>query len=140
MMNLHNLKYFKRPEDIILFVKVFFSILGIMVLLNKIRLPRLLRLVEPKKRVVVNNMKIEHITTFADFILFRILKSSNPCMLKSLILFRYLRLMGMDIRIAFGVKYVMEELKGHAWLVYNERHFLEQEDPSSEYEVMLVYP
>ena len=140
MMNLSNLKYFKKPGDIKLFVKVFFSLLALKILLETVKLPRLLRLLEPKKRVEVNNTKIEHITKFSNFILYNIFRSSKPCMLRSLMLFRYLRLRGMDIKISFGVKDGGNVLKGHAWLIHKETYFLEHDDPSREYKVVFVYP
>ena len=61
-------------------------------------------------------------------------------MLRSLLLFRRLRLVGLDVKIAFGVGDLEVDLKGHAWLVYQGRHFLENEDPAVQYEAVFVYP
>ncbi|MBW1819217.1 MAG: lasso peptide biosynthesis protein, partial [Deltaproteobacteria bacterium] len=61
-------------------------------------------------------------------------------MLRSLLLFRRLRLVGLDVKIAFGVGDLEADLKGHAWLVYQGRYFLENEDPTVQYEAVFVYP
>ena len=139
-MNLANLNYLKRPADIFLFIRIFFSLLLLKMLLGMIKLPKLLRSLEPRKRTVINAARIERISKFSDFFLHRILRSSNPCLLKSLILFRYLRMMGMDIKIAFGVKDESKGLQGHAWLVSNGSYYLEKEDPLKEYQTIFVYP
>ena len=128
-MNPDNLKYFKTPGDIMLFFKVFFSLIVLRVLVEFIKLPKLLRLLDPKSRGTGPVTKIEHITKFSNFVIHNILRSSKPCMLRSLVLFRYLRLRGMDIKIAFGVKQDKEGLKGHAWLIHKDDGFLEEHDP-----------
>lgn len=104
------------------------------------KLPRLFRLLEPKKRIEPNNSQIDITLKFANFILYNVFRSSNPCLLRSLMLFRRLRMMGLEIKIAFGVKDDIKGLKGHAWLVLNESHFMEQNDPSLEYRTVYVYP
>ena len=140
MMDLHNLRYFKRPENVILFVQVFISLIVLKILLGMMKLPRLFRLLEPKKRIASDNSQIEYTLKFANFILYTAFRSSNPCLLRSLMLFRRLRMMGLDIKIAFGVKDDIKGLKGHAWLILNENSFLEKDDPSVEYRTVLVYP
>lgn len=140
MINLHNLKYFKRPGGFLLFIMVFFSLMGIKVLLNLTTLPRLLKFLDPEKRVKPDDQKIEDITKFSDFILYRFFKSLNPCLLRSLLLFRHFRMMGREIKIVFGVKDEGEKLKGHAWLIVEERHFSEPNDPFAEYRITFVYP
>ncbi len=123
-----------------MFVWIFFCLLLLKMLLGMIKLPRLLRILEPRKKTPINTARIELISKFANFFLHRILRSSNPCLLKSLILFRYLRMMGMDIKIAFGVKDESKGLQGHAWLISNGSHYLEKEDPLKEYQPVFVYP
>jgi len=140
MINLNNIKYLKRPKDVILFIKTFFSLVLIKVLLNLFRLPKLLKLLDPKKRVSPDDSKIEYLTKFTNFILFRLFRSQNPCLLRSLLLFRHLRMMGRDVTIVFGVKNEEEGLKGHAWLIVKGIYFPEPGDPSDEYQVTFVYP
>jgi hypothetical protein len=140
MINLNNIKYLKRPKDIILFIRTFFSLIAIKVLLYPIKLPKLLKLLDPEKRAKPDDQKIEYILKFTNFILFRLFRSSNPCLLRSVLLFRHLRMMGRGVKIVFGVKNEEEKLKGHAWLIVEGRHFPEPNDPSGEYQITFVYP
>ena len=140
MINLNNIKYLKRPKDIILFIRTFFSLIVIKVLLYLIKLPKLLKLLDPEKRAKPDDQKIEYILKFTNFILFRLFRSSNPCLLRSILLFRHLRMLGLEVKIVFGVKNEEEMLKGHAWLIVEGRHFPEPTDPSGEYQITFVYP
>jgi len=140
MINFNNIKYLKRPKDVILFIKTFFSLIIIKVLLYLIKLPKLLKLLDPEKRMQPDDQKIEYILKFTNFILFRLFRSSNPCLLRSILFFRQLRMMGKDAEIVFGVKSEEGKLKGHAWLIVERRHFPEPSDPSGEYQITFVYP
>jgi hypothetical protein len=140
MINLNNIKYLKRPKDTILFIKTFFSLIVIKVLLYLIKLPKLLKLLDPEKKVPPDDSKIEYILKFTNFILFRLFRSSNPCLLRSILLFRQLRMSGREVKIVFGVKNEEEKLKGHAWLIVEGKHFPEPNDPSGEYQITFVYP
>jgi hypothetical protein len=140
MVNLNNIKYLKRPKDVILFIKTFFSLIVIRVLLYLIKLPKLLKLLDPEKRAKPDDQKIEYLLKFTNFILFRLFRSSNPCLLRSILLFRHLRMLGREAKIVFGVKNEEEKLKGHAWLIVEGRHFPEPNDPSGEYQITFVYP
>jgi hypothetical protein len=140
MINFNNIKYLKRPKDVILFIKTFFSLIAIKVLLYLIKLPKLLKLLDPEKRAEPDDQKIEYILKFTNFILFRLFRSANPCLLRSMLLFRHLRMMGKDAKIVFGVKNEEEKLKGHAWLIVERRHFPEPSDPSGEYQITFIYP
>ena len=140
MINLNNIKYLKRPKDVILFIKTFFSLVVIKVLLYLTKLPKLLKLLDPEKKTTPDDQKIEYILKFTNFILFRLFRSSNPCLLRSILLFRQLRMMSRKVKIVFGVKNEEEKLKGHAWLIVEGRHFPEPNDPSGEYQITFVYP
>jgi len=140
MIDLDNLRYFKRPEDIFLFGYVFFSIIVLRILLSRIKIPRLLALLEPGKQRVTKRLKIEHVTKFSQFFLHRVFKSPNPCMLRSLLLYRYLKSGSVEVKIAFGVKNKEDMFQGHAWLIHKGTHFLETEDPLKEYHIVFVYP
>jgi hypothetical protein len=140
MINLNNIKYLKRPKDVILFIKTFFSLIVIRALLYLIKLPKLLKLLDPGKKAKPDDQKIEYLLKFTNFILFRLFRSSNPCLLRSILLFRQLQMMNREAKIVFGVKNEKEKLKGHAWLIVGGRHFPEPNDPSDEYQITFVYP
>ena len=76
----------------------------------------------------------ERIVKFTDYILSRnfwIYRES--CLKRSLVLYYFLREIGMDIHICFGIKYRKnlskrgsKKLDGHAWLLYDGEPFLER--------------
>ncbi len=82
----------------------------------------------------------KQIWNYAHFILVRCLKVKNPCLLRSLILFRYLRRRGLEAHIHFGIKRNVSPLEGHSWLSLNGKYFLEEEDPQSTYTDVYTYP
>ncbi len=142
MINRNDLKYLKRPQNFLLFAKVFSLLIVLPVLVKLLKLPTLLRLLEhgKTKRKGDNRDGIEMITKFANFIIYDIFHSANPCLLRSLLLFKFFRESGMDLQIAFGVKEGEEDFKGHAWLIHRKKPFNEKSDPSGEFDVIYVYP
>ena len=140
MMDLGNLRYLKSPGSILLFVRVFISLIVIDVLLSILKLQSLLKIIDRKGKRRLSGKTIENVTLFSDFILYRIFRTRRPCTLRSLLVFRYMRSMGQDIKIVFGVKDDQGELKGHAWILKGKTPFLEKSDPSEQYEIMHVYP
>lgn len=126
--------------NVLLFAQVFLYLLCLRVLLETLRLRRLLALLEAGRGMAPSGEKIEAIIAFSDFFIHRVFRSANPCMLRSLLLYRYLRAMGLELRIAFGVRDEQDALKGHAWLLRGDRFLFEREDPGKAYQVMFVYP
>jgi hypothetical protein len=141
-MNRNDLRYLKRPRDIGLFLRVFFSLGLLRILVPVVKMPRLLALVLPKdvRKRPLRSDEVERLLKFIDFFLHRIFRSRNPCLFRSLLLLRHMRSAGLDVRIAFGVGNLDGPLKGHAWLIHNGGHFLEREDPTKRYEAVFVYP
>jgi hypothetical protein len=76
----------------------------------------------------------DKIVKYTDYILDANLWTyKNKCLKRSLILYYYLRKLGMNVHICFGVRHnsqtlngkSKEKLEGHAWLLYNGDIFLE---------------
>ena len=124
--------YHSVPKEIALFMEK--------VLLNLIKLPNLLKLLDPEKKVPPDDSTIEYLLKFTNFILFRLFRSTTPCLLRSILLFRQLRMMNRNVKIIFGVKNEEGKLKGHAWLIVDGRRFSEPNDPCGEYQITFVYP
>lgn len=141
-MNRNDLRYLNRPRHIRLFLRIFFSLLLLRTLIPMVRLPRLLEFLLPRgaRGRALGPDDTERLVKFVDFFLRRVFRSRNPCLLRSMLLFRHMRSAGLDVRIAFGVGDLDAVLRGHAWLIYEGRHFLEREDPGRQYEAVFVYP
>ena len=142
-MDLDNLRYLKSPAAFRLFMKIFVSLLLIKILLLKLKITRILEILDPGGALPERSYhpgEFDLAVKFIHFFIYKVFRSRNPCMLRSLLLFRRLRLAGLDVKIAFGVGDIEADFKGHAWLVYRGRHFLENEDPAVQYEAVFVYP
>ncbi len=137
---MYDLSYFKRPVNTLLFLQVFFSLLVIQFLLYFLTAQRLLEHLSPSKTIAYDRFRIEFLKKSANFFLTKLFRSKNPCLLRSLFLFRHLKMMGMDIQVAFGVKDDLTGLKGHAWLVLKGKYYLEKHDPKEEYKTIFIHP
>ena len=92
----------------------------------------------PRDLKVYQRLKLENLKNktvkFTDYILSRnSLTSENTCLKRTLVLYHFLRKMGMDVQVCFGVKYntlsdskTQKRLEGHAWLLYHGDIFLER--------------
>jgi hypothetical protein len=80
---------------------------------------------------------------FTDFLLqYRILRRYGKCLLRSLVLFRFLRLQGWPVEISFGVRRTSADsadITGHSWLLLEGRPFLDFETVE-EYSTTYSYP
>jgi hypothetical protein len=140
-MNLDNVRYFNSSQNIALFIRVAIRSIYIKILLNWLALPKLLPRIEPTAGQRIDPNKIELIVKLVNFMVYDVFRSKTPCLDRSLILFRYLKMAGLDLKIAFAVKKSQEaKLAGHAWLIYNDQPFLEHGGPSQDYHVMFIYP
>ena len=71
------------------------------------------------------------------------------CLKRSLILYRFLNKIGVDVQICFGVKYnknmisksCNKSIDGHSWLVLNGEMFLEKDiEMAKEYKITYRFP
>ncbi|MHB1389866.1 MAG: lasso peptide biosynthesis B2 protein [Thermoleophilia bacterium] len=88
---------------------------------------------------------------FTDSLLrYRVFQRYGKCLLRSLTLFRFLRIQGWPVTIHFGVRKTGEEedgsaapggpdITGHSWLVLDGERFLE-DAPHQKYNTTLHYP
>ncbi len=84
---------------------------------------------------------ISKIVKFTDYILSRnFWIYRNTCLKRSLVLYHFLRGLGINVHICFGVRYngmspnkeAEKKLEGHAWLIYNGDIFLERNIESTK--------
>lgn len=70
-------------------------------------------------------------TGFIDSLLrYRVFQRYGKCLLRSLVLFHFLRRQGWPVEIHFGVRktdYKSSAITGHSWLVLDGKPFLEDE-------------
>lgn len=134
----------RYPADVKLFLQILVAILLLPGKIRRNSLPELLQRIDsgvgsgPRdEAVMVRTVKI------VDLLLsYRPLLRYGKCFLRSLTLFRFLRLQGWPVTICFGVRRSEEDesqLTGHSWLALEGQPFLEAESIEN-YAITYVYP
>jgi hypothetical protein len=62
------------------------------------------------------------------------------CLLRSMVLYRFLRESGVAVRLHLGVRSDGDALTGHAWLTLDGRAWLEAADPGKRFVEVVCYP
>jgi len=103
-------------------------------------LPRALAWITPR-RATPRATRPERILELADRLLDRRPFGIRPtCLLRSLVLYRFLREADVPVRLHLGIAWEAHTLSGHAWLTHNDRPLLEATDPADRFTVVLAYP
>ncbi len=127
------------PPNTILFLRIL-AVLAVSPLLVRFDLPRLKRLIEPRRvrragpaKKTHSTERVERIIRYTD----GMLANRGPmmrknCFRRAITLYYFLRREGMELDLCFGVKTPDESvLDGHCWLVRDESPYLELNDPTS---------
>lgn len=81
---------------------------------------------------------------FTDSLLhYRVFQRYGTCLLRSLVLFRFLRRQGWPVEIHFGVRKTAEglaDITGHSWLVLEGSPFLEEEYQQGSFTTTYSFP
>lgn len=129
---------FRSFEELLLFTQIFFVIILLPVMLRLFSIPRLMSILTPRDLKVYQHLELEKLRAkavkFTDYILSRnSMAGENTCLKRTLVFYHFLRKMGMDVQVCFGVKYdtlsdseAQRRLEGHAWLLYHGDIFLER--------------
>ncbi|MDL2121579.1 MAG: lasso peptide biosynthesis B2 protein [Deltaproteobacteria bacterium] len=144
---------FSSFEEIWLFIRIFLLIILLPAMLRLFSLPMLMKMLTPRDLRVCNDQDSESrdkIVKFADYLLnrnFWIFRST--CLKRSLVLYHFLRKLGINLHVCFGVKYngklpdrkTQKKLEGHAWLFYNGNIFLERNaEVTKTYKLTYFFP
>ena len=127
---LDTLREVKTPNDILLVLRLYFFI-AISPALLRLKIPRLATILEPKQCLPpANHSRIQKIIRYVDLI-FQVGSptGSSVCLTRGITLYYFLRRVGLDVAICFGMGTVEENYVGHCWLVRNWEPFLETQDP-----------
>ena len=127
------------PPNTILFLRIL-VVLAVSPLLVRFNLPRLKRLIEPRRgqgagpsQKTPSAESVGRIVRYTD----GMLASRGPmmrknCFRRAITLYYFLRREGMELDVCFGVKTPDESvLDGHCWLVRDDSPYLEINDPTS---------
>lgn len=127
---LHVLAGLRSPSDALLFARAL-SFAAVVPLLARLPLPRLQRWIEPRRKRTCHDesragLVLEQVTAALGF--------GRPvvrpgCLTRGLTLYRFLREVGIDVELCFGMGVVGGGYEGHCWLVRNGEPFMEPADP-----------
>lgn len=112
--------------------------------INRLSLPVLLKKLDPGiSPVRQGDEKLEKTVGFVDSLLrYRIFQRYGKCLMRTLVLFKFLRKQGWPVDIYFGVRKDPEkndEISGHSWLVLNGEPLLEDVNHLVNYRTTYSY-
>lgn len=88
--------------------------------------------------------RLQKTVGFVDTLIrYRIFQRYGKCLMRSLILFRFLRRQGWPVEIQFGVRKTAEglaDITGHSWLVLDGEPFLEADSQQKTFVTTYTYP
>lgn len=84
--------------------------------------------------------RAEDLWRFLNFVLIRVLRRRDVCLLRGLVLFEFLRGRGLPVAIHCGVQNSSGRLSGHCWVSLAGRPLFETRDPAATFQVMLSHP
>ena len=127
--------------DIFILAKVFYLTLILSVELYTKPLPTLLKALTPPPSFRLKNWDISKVVKWLDFFsIWGIPPFRESCLKRSLILYKFLREKGIDVKINIGVKKEVKEVRGHAWLTLNGKPYLIQAGIPQKFTLCFVFP
>lgn len=145
---------FTSFEELRLFFNIFMLLTILPLFIKVFSIPRLMYIITPNGKKKYGNMSIEKLkrklVKYTDYILgLNIFIYKPKCLKRSIVLYRYLRGAGLDVKICFGVRinkektepFPAERLEGHAWLEYRGDIFLEKDrEMAKTYKMTYCFP
>lgn len=134
----------RRPATALLTARMAFWVVMLSLLVRLLSLPRVMRLMTPRRKGVTASKNREELQARLAETLDVLLRTNfwvftPTCWKRAPVLYRYLLLNGIKTRVVFGMrKEGGGVLAGHAWLEADGRPVLEDEAPS--YAVTFVFP
>lgn len=143
---------FSSFEELKLFIQILFLITVLPLIIRVLSLPKLMYVLTPHGLRQYSSSGIEQkVIKFTDYILsLNLWIYKTTCLKRSLVLYYFLRKLGMNVYICFGVRYgeklpnrngQKKKLEGHAWLLYNGDIFLEKDvEMTKTYKLTYCFP
>lgn len=148
MKSLRRLRELSNPEALRLLVWSLLAILKVSLLLRNQMLPAILQdLGRPRDRDSGGVAQrrdaadsLGRVWRYSHVIVTTLLRSRRPCLLRSLVVYRYGRLHGIPVSIHFGVKSGMDGVEGHSWVTLHGSPLCESIEGVRLYVAVYSYP
>ncbi|MBE0428991.1 MAG: lasso peptide biosynthesis B2 protein [Thermoleophilia bacterium] len=142
---LRMMRRLRNPSDLWLFLQIFLMLIFLPRRIRRQSLPDLLAGIDPGVAPGARDeAKLRKTAGFADSLLkYRPFQRYGKCLMRSLVLFRFLRLQGWPVEIHFGVRRTdghRADITGHSWLVLDGAPFLEDEHQQNSFAKTYSYP
>lgn len=144
------IKRLRNPRDLWLFLQISSMLIFLPRRIRRLSMPDLLGEIDPGLGPGPRDEeKLRKTVGFVDSLLkYRPFQQYGKCLLRSLVLYRFLRLQGWPVEIHFGVRKTdnedthveRTEITGHAWLVLNGQPFLETEEQKGSFVTTYCFP
>lgn len=153
---LRTIKRLKNPSDLWLFLQILSMLTLLPWQIRRLSLPELLSKlsagVSPSRR---DEERLRKTVGFVDSLLkYRFFQRYGTCLLRSLVLFKFLRRQGWPVELHFGVRKagadavrdrissqpVHFDITGHSWLVLMGEPFLEDRGHAAEFATTYRFP
>lgn len=136
MKTIRRLRELSDPEALRLFAWSFLTAFLAVALLRTRRLPALLRHLARPSYVRANHKthpepdvrSLDRVRRYSHMIITSLLRSRRPCLLRSLVVYRYGCKHGIPVSIHFGVRPGMDGLEGHSWVTLDGTPLGESEE------------
>ena len=111
------------------------------VLVRLLKLETLLKLLTPVNRSQIPQQEdVQRAIRYTNLVLGCHPLVPNTCMMRSLVLYRILRELGLSVTIHFGVRKADQGLGGHCWLTQTQWAGFSFEDGVGQFVVMYAFP
>jgi len=145
---LRRLRELSDPEALRFFVWSLLTIFEAAVLVRTLPLPTLLshfsrqpsRRSERRALIKPDSYSLDRIWRYSHVIVTSLLRSRRPCLLRSLVVYRYGCKHGIPVLIHFGVRSGSDGLEGHSWVTLHGAPLYESEDGLRSYVSVYSYP
>lgn len=132
-------------KDIFLFARVSYLFFILSIITYTKPLPEILKSWTPCEPLKLREWDISKIVKYLDlFFKLRVpfFNRRGTCLKRSLILYKFLREKGVEVRINIGVKGDSEKIYGHAWLTLDGKLYLAQLQPqmNEDFKVCFIFP
>lgn len=148
MKTLRRLRELSDPEALRLLVWSLLTVLGAAALVRTLPLPTLLSHFgrsssrRSKRRALVppDIRSLDRVRRYSHAIITSLLRSRRPCLLRSLVVYRYGCKHGIPVSIHFGVRSGIEGLSGHSWITLDGAPLFESTEALKPYTIVYSYP
>lgn len=129
----------RSGRDALLFARILLFA-AVLPLLLRLKLTTVRAIVEPRRgRPPADPTTVHKIQRYVDAVCSsRVIRAK--CLVRSLVRYYFLRRAGLALSVIIGVADGDGGIVGHAWLVKDERPFLEPVDPAPRFTVMMTFP